>query len=283
VIAARASCDTQRSLDAKYDRIVRCVPFILLPSLVLGGCMGALSSKGPEKLTVEPAQYQRAFDAATTVIRSMGFKIAMVDRSNGIIESEPRHAGGALEPWRIDNSGPVDAAGNTIMSRRRRVRVEFLPESAPLESVRADATLTGAAIPGSTRSDDRFDVQTATGPIDMAVWVYIDRSFIEGSKPDPYTGGFASAWTNRMNQKPIDAQDDSIRDNPLWTPMGRDDAFERTIAAKVADELKVTVATEGTSASENSSGAATAAPKEAAPSRPKARPSPIGTDLAPSD
>ena len=282
MIAAGASCDTQRSLDAKYDCAVRFVPFILLPTVMLGGCMGALSSNGPEKLTVEPAQYQRAFDAATSAIRSMGFKIAMVDRSNGIIESEPRHAGGALEPWRIDNSGPVDAAGNTIMSRRRRVRVEFLPESAPLESVRADATLAGAAIPGSTSSDDRFDVQTATGPIDMAVWVYIDRSFIEGSKPDPYTGGFASVWTNRMNQKPIDAQDDSIRDNPLWTPMGRDDAFERTIAEKVADELKVTVAAGGTSASETG-GTPTAVPKEAAPSRPKARPSPIGTDLAPSD
>lgn len=260
---------------------MRRLPFILLPTVMLSGCMGALSSKGPEKLTVEPTQYQSAFDAASSAIRSMGFKIALVDRSNGIIESEPRHAGGALEPWRIDNSGPVDAAGNTLMSRRRRVRVEFTPESAPIESVRADATLAGPAIPGSTRSDDRFDVQTATGPIDMVVWVYIDRSFVEGSKPDPYTGGFASAWTNRMNQKPADAQDDSIRDNSLWTPMGRDDAFERTLTAKVAEQLKVVVTAD---AGGSGGGAAKVEPAgDAAQSQPKGRLSPIGTDLAPSD
>jgi len=269
-------------IRAKYDPRMRRLPLILLPTVLLGGCMGALSSKGPEKLTVEPTQYQSAFDAASSAIRSMGFKIALVDRSNGIIESEPRHAGGALEPWRIDNSGPVDAAGNTLMSRRRRVRVEFTPESVPMESVRADATLTGPAIPGSTRSDDRFDVQTATGPIDMVVWVYIDRSFIEGAKPDPYTGGFASTWTNRMNQKPADAQDDSIRDNPLWTPMGRDDAFERTLTAKVADQMKV-----ATAANESGAGGASApkveSPADAVRRQPKGRPSPIGTDLAPSD
>jgi len=269
-------------IRTKYDPCMRRLPFILLPTVLLGGCMGALSSNGPEKLTVNPTQYQSAFDAASSAIRSMGFKIALVDRSNGIIESEPRHAGGALEPWRIDNSGPVDAAGNTLMSRRRRVRVEFTPESVPMEAVRADGTLTGPAIPGSTRSDDRFDVQTATGPIDMVVWVYIDRSFVEGAKPDPYTGGFASVWTNRMNQKPADAQDDSIRDNPLWTPMGRDDAFERTLTAKVAEQLKVVVATSAAGAS-GASAPSVDSPKEAGRQPAKGRPSPLGTDLAPSD
>jgi len=260
---------------------MRFLSLLLLPTVMLGGCMGALSSKGPDKLTIQPAQYQGAVDAATNAIRAMGFKIALVDRSNGIIESEPRHAGGALEPWRIDNSGPGDAAGNTLMSRRRRVRVEFTPESAPMESVRADAALTGPAIPGSTRSDDRFDVQTATGPIDMVVWVYIDRSFIEGAKPDPYTGGFASTWTNRMNAKPPEAQDESIRDNPLWTPMGRDDAFERTLTARVADQLTVLAAADAPAASDSREPNRT--PSGTQQRSPKGRPSPIGTDLAPSD
>ena len=71
----------------------------------MGGCMGALTSEGPDQLTIAPAQYRDAFDAAARTAHEMGYKVVVVDRSNGIIETEPRHAAGALEPWRIDNDG----------------------------------------------------------------------------------------------------------------------------------------------------------------------------------
>ena len=131
--------------------------------------MGALTNEGTDQLTITPAQYRDAFDAAAQTAREMGYKVVVVDRSNGIIETEPRHAGGALEPWRFDNDGFEEATANTIASRRRRIRFEFVPVGAHLDAVQADPVLHGPAIPGSTRAQDRFDVQTCTGPIDMDV------------------------------------------------------------------------------------------------------------------
>ena len=77
--------------------------------LAMSGCMGALTNEGTDQLTITPAQYRDAFDAAARTAQQMGYKVVVVDRSNGIIETEPRHAGGALEPWRFDNDGFEEA------------------------------------------------------------------------------------------------------------------------------------------------------------------------------
>jgi len=211
----------------------------MLPALAMAGCMGALSNEGPDKLTITPAQYRDTFDAATRTAQQMGYKVVIVDRSNGIIETDTRHAGGALEPWRIDNDGIVEASANTTANRRRRIRFEFVPVGAPIDHVKADSVLHGPAIPGSTRAQDRFDVQTCTGPIEVEVWVYIERSFTEGTKPSSYSGSLSSTWTNQLNVKSADAKDDSTRDNAKWTPVGRDLAYERTIAARIAQNLNL--------------------------------------------
>ncbi len=209
----------------------------MLSVLGMSGCMGALTNEGPDQLTITPAQYRDAFDAAARTAKQMGYKVVVVDRSNGIIETEPRHAGGALEPWRFDNDGFEEATANTIASRRRRIRFEFVPVGAHLDAAQADPVLHGPAIPGSTRAQDRFDVQTCTGPIDMDVWVYIERSFTEGTKPSTYSGSLASNWTNKLDVKPADAKDESTRDSTKWTPIGRDLAYERTIVQRIEESL----------------------------------------------
>lgn len=218
---------------------IPCLLTLSAAALSLGGCMGALECEGPEKLTITAAQYQQAFDAATRAAKEMGYRVVLVDRSNGIIETDARHAGGALEPWRIDNAGPSDAAGNTLANRRRKIRVEFIPVDAAIEAVTADAVLRGAAIPGSTRAQERFDVQTCAGPIEVEVWVYLERSFVQGTNPSTSSGSLASTWTNRLDAKAADANDQSIRDRGRWTPMGRDDAYERTISARIAEGIRV--------------------------------------------
>lgn len=196
--------------------------------------MGALSSEGANSLTIDGAQYREAFDAAAHESKLMGYEIVLVDRSNGVIQSAPRHAGGILEPWRIDNDGVSGATGNTIANRRRRIRIEFIPAGMNLDSAMGEGVLKGAAIPGSTAALERFDLQTASGPIEMRVWVYIERSFREGSKPSSYSGTLASNWTNPLNNKPSDAIDESVREVARWTPMGRDTDYERTLTGRIA-------------------------------------------------
>lgn len=201
--------------------------------------MGALSTSAQEPLTITPAQYRDAFDASARIVREMGYKVLVVDRSNGIIETDARHAGGALEPWRLDNASVSEVTANTAANRRRRIRFEFIPASTQLATVAGNDLLRGAAIPGSTAAQERFDVQTCVGPIDVEIWVYLERSFIEGNKPSTYSGSLASRWTNPLNAKPSDAADASIRENPQWVPVGRDVAYEQTIGERLAASLVV--------------------------------------------
>ncbi len=210
---------------------------LAIAALQLGGCMGALSNDEPRTLTIEPSRYSVAFDAAAKATRAMGYEIEVVDRSNGIIESKPRHAGGALEPWRIDNSGPTDAAANTLSHRRRKIRIEFTPVGLVLDAGEPDPVLRGPAIPGSTLVQQRFDLQTTKSPIEMRTWVYIERSFRPGAKPSTYSGALATSWSDPLAAKPADAGDESIRERAQWTPVGRDRAYEATLTDRVAEAL----------------------------------------------
>lgn len=199
--------------------------------------MGALSSDSPRVVTLAPSQYSEAFDAATSAARAMGYETDVVDRSSGIIETRPRHAGGLFEPWRIDNSGPEDAAANTVAHRRRKIRIEFTPVGLVLAAGEPDPVLRGPAIPGSTQAQERFDLQTTSSPIEMRVWVYWERSFREGFKPSSYSGALATKWSDPLTAKPAESQDESIRDRGQWTPVGRDRAYEATLTDRIAGSL----------------------------------------------
>ena len=199
--------------------------------------MGALSSEGPQQLEFHPEEYATAFDAAAEATRHMGYEIELVDRSNGIIESKPRHAGSAFEPWRIDNDGPFEVGANTIAHRRRKVRVEFTPVGFTLDAGQPDAVLRGPALAGSTFARDRFDLQRCSTPIEMKVWVFVERSFQEGAKPSSYSGTLASRWTNPLAGSLASADDRSTREPSIWTPVGRDEAYERTLGGRVQAAL----------------------------------------------
>lgn len=220
----------------------RAVALAFLLVLSLNGCMGALTSEsssdnGSVALMIDPPLYRDTFDVAVRTAREMGYKIEIVDRSNGIIETNARHAGGLLEPWRIDNDGLSEATANTATNRRRRIRFEFIPVGATLGAVQADPILRGPAIPGSTIALDRFDVQNCTTPITVEVSVFLERSFVEGTNPSINSGSLASTWTNRLNTKPLDSTDESSRDFTKWTPVGRDTAYEATILERMARSL----------------------------------------------
>ncbi len=210
--------------------------------------MGALESGdsgNSASLAISADLYSEVFDSATRTVREMGYKVILVDRSNGIIETEPRHAGGLLEPWRLDNPDLVDAAGNTLSNRRRRIRFEFVPAGAAIAQVDTDSVLRGAAVPGSSFAEERFDVQTCSGAIAVVVRVYVEQSFIEGTTPSSYSGSLASTWTNTLNAKPVDAQDDSTRDSARWTPIGRDCAYEKTIETRITESISRVNGTSG--------------------------------------
>ena len=203
-------------------------------ALLLGGC---LSADGPRTLTVTPGQYPQAFDAAIAAARDHGFSAIMVDRTTGIIETDTRHAGTLLEPWRVDNDSIDQAAANTLVKTRRRVRVEFTPSGWVPPPLAVDGTLQGAALPGSSTDLQRFDLQSWDGAIEARVWVYLEKSAVQGIQLSSYSGSLESRYQETRGEDPSAPADGSTRFRSAWNPAGRDEAYERTIGLAISDAL----------------------------------------------
>jgi hypothetical protein len=209
-----------------------CVMCVLVP--VLAGC---LSADGPRTLSVTPGQYPQAFDAAVDAARDHGFRPLVLDRTTGIIETDTRHAGTLLEPWRLDNDGIEQAAANTLVRTRRRVRVEFTPAGWVPPPVTGEGTLQGAALPGSRTDLERFDLQAWSGPIEARVWVYLESSSQPGINLSSYSGTLSSRYQETRGVDPSAPSDGSTRFRSVWNPVGRDEAYERTIGLAISDAL----------------------------------------------
>lgn len=207
---------------------------LCVSALPLAGC---LSADGPRTLTVTPGQYPQAFDAAIAAARDHGFSPIVVDRTTGIIETDTRHAGTLLEPWRLDNDSVDQSAANTLVKTRRRVRVEFTPAGWVPPALAADGTLQGAALPGSRTDLERFDLQAWTGPIEARVWVYLEKSAAPGIQLSSYSGTLASRYEETRGEDPAAPADGSTRYRSTWNPSGRDEAYERTIGLAISESL----------------------------------------------
>lgn len=190
---------------------------------------------GPRVLTVHGPDYPAAFDAAVFVAKSHGLRPVVMDRGTGIIETHPRSSGSVLEPWRVDNRSLGQALGNTVNFERRRMRVEFVPADLNFPAPNPDQPVQSAALPGSDRAESRFDLIAYDGPVEIRAWVYVEREF----RPNQQVG----TWTQRQTRyadDPLDRQDAEDTTTEIagtWTPVGRDEAYERTVMAEIRKRL----------------------------------------------
>lgn len=203
-----------------------------LAAVVLPGC----AAPGPPVLSVSPEDYGRAFEAALEAAREAGLQPVVVDRALGVIETDARTAGSALEPWRLDNDGLGDTLAHTVNFERRRARFEFVPASFSVPDPAPDSPSLGPAIPGSDRAESRFDLLRSREPIEMRAWVYVDRGF----RPNQRIGRWSLAETSYAEdplarQQPGDA---STRIDTEWTPVGRDVPYEGRLMGRIRDLLR---------------------------------------------
>lgn len=207
---------------------------VFLLILVVGsGC----TSPTTDRLEITSAQYDDAFAAAQEATRREGMPALLADRTGGVIESRPRLAGSVLEPWRVDHSSLDQFAASTLHKQRRRVRFEFLPVAFVPPEASGGEELVGAPVPGSDEALVRTtDLSSFDGPIEVRVWVWIEREQRSGLRRSTWT---RAGKTYARNPLETIAPDDGTTRSPgIWTPVERDVAMERRLLAEVSDSLR---------------------------------------------
>ncbi|MHC4420599.1 MAG: hypothetical protein ACYS1E_08385 [Planctomycetota bacterium] len=199
----------------------------LLPLLLIvipGGCA---KSPGPDLLHIDAGSYHVAFDAAMEASRTHGLTPALRDRRRGVIETQPALAASILEPWRDDNASLGQSLENTIAFQRRRARFEFVPAGA------APPAAPAAAGPDLLAVEPRDpDLSAYEGELELRVRVYVERAHTMGIR----RATWSRASTTRAT---IDAPaSDGEIPAQFWTPVSRDEAFERRLLAAVDHALQ---------------------------------------------
>lgn len=210
-------------------RLARLPALLTLAAAVLP-LVGCHTMEGEASMQLPAADYPRTFRACIEAGREQGMPPLLADRGNGIIETEPRNMGSLLEPWRTDNSGFEQAAQATLQFERRRVRFVFMPVGWEPEAIDGRSDFTGASQPGSPQDTARFDLETWTGPVELRARVFVERNFTPGIRPSTWSGTMASVTTE---PSPPAARDGTDRSPTTWTPVGRDEAAERTLLSRV--------------------------------------------------
>jgi hypothetical protein len=230
---------------------LRCAPssaFLGVAIVILGGCAGdgAQTSRGaedppPTVVVIERADYARWFDAAVALSGEEDMPAELRDRDGGIIETRPKVAGSLIEPWDWPRGDVGEAVEATLSFERRRARFEFLPSGFRPEAGFAvaddDARLAGRRTPGSTdpTAFGAVDLSRYEGPIEVRVWVWVERAFTPNLQRSPWTFSQTTFASDPTKSRPTG--DASTRDRSIWTPIARDAAMETILLDKLVDRI----------------------------------------------
>lgn len=186
----------------------------------------------PTVLTIEAPAYPDAFRAAHAALSDAGFGPDLEDRDGGLIESRPVPGGSLLEPWAWADGDVGNGVADTLAWQRRIARVEFVPlEFRPPDALSVDRP----ALPGASAPRDlaRHD-----GPIEVRVWVFVERAFTPGLRRSDWTFAVTSVSTS---PEPVGTS--STGGAPgRWTPVGRDPALEARLRDRLGERLALAAA-----------------------------------------
>ncbi|MHC4710819.1 MAG: hypothetical protein ACYTA3_10510 [Planctomycetota bacterium] len=209
--------------------------YLPLPLLLIASLGGCAKGPGPDLLRIDAGSYPEAFDAAMEASRINGLPLALRDRRSGVIETEPAFAASILEPWRDDNATLGQSLENTIAFQRRRARFEFAPAGAapPTMDPITDPTTDSPAGPDLLGIETRdLDLTAYDGDLELRVLVIVERAHTMGVR--------RSTWSRRSTTRAMIDAPASDGDIPakFWTPVSRDEAFERRLLAAVDQALR---------------------------------------------
>ncbi|HIA71635.1 MAG TPA: hypothetical protein EYO01_02860 [Phycisphaerales bacterium] len=195
--------------------------FLLLLSAV--SCSTKLN--GPDVVLLDSRDYAEVFDAAVAAANADGMTPVLLDRRGGVITTNPAVAGSFLEPWKPRPSTARQGLENTLAQQRRTARFEFVPV---LNEVVVHDDGTDELVGPDYLSSTGLDLTTYEGPMELRVWVYVDRKYTQGIR--------RNTWSLRQESRtkvlPTEEPWEQVAGS-FWTPISRDVARERDLLASV--------------------------------------------------
>ncbi len=201
--------------------IGRCM--IALSVLLIVVLTGCAASPGPAQLHLSHDEYHNAFDAAIEAARKESLVGGFRDRRAGVVETQPTSAPTMLEPWHAVREPMQRTLESTLGHQRRRARFEFMPLLAP------DDQASAAALDLLAVDEVDADLTRYEGAMQLRVLVHVERLQRPGLR--------RSTWTRRAASTATGPEDDVTENRPFWVPMGRDEAMERRLLARVEKAL----------------------------------------------
>ena len=205
-----------RSFSKRFFAIFQIGCLIALGSVITGCESGGKSSPG-SSLSLGGMQYEMCFDEIIRIASDSGMPAAIRDRSGGLVETSPRLCGSLLEPWRQDNANFNQALENTVALQRRRARFEFVPAGFVTPPLVDSSALDGAPLPGSIDAA-LFDMRTYDGPLELRVWVYIERAFTPGLRNGTWSRSQLTFSSDPLAPETLTLESGATVDLSRWTP-----------------------------------------------------------------
>ena len=192
------------------------------------GCSSRVS--GPDVIVLDSQNYASVFDAAVEAADADGMKPVLLDRRGGVIATNPAVAGSFLEPWKPKPSTARQGLENTLAQQRRTARFEFVPVMREVVVGEHDVEeLVGPDLLSSTG----LDLTTYSGPMELRVWVYVDRKYTQGIR----RGTWSLRQETRTTVLPAEEPWEQVPGS-FWMPVTRDVARERDLLASVESRLE---------------------------------------------
>ena len=188
-------------------------------------CAGCSSSSGPSVLLLDSASYTATFDAAIAIANDGGMKPVLLDSRSGVISTDTAIAGSFAETWKPAPSTPRQGLENTLALQRRTARFEF----SPVETIPIARDENGSLIGPDLLSSVGQDLTTYAGPMELRVWVYVDRKYTQGIRRGTWTLSSETVTEILPAQQPWEQVSGSF-----WTPITRDVAREEAILAAIS-------------------------------------------------
>lgn len=142
----RVVTELTESVGVIYKTRMRATLFVTGVFLlaVAGACQRPVADSGPVRTTVlleSPESYDAIWSSLREALHDEGFRLALVDRFNGRVTTEPVVSQHFFEFWRRDVATPEDWCQATLNPIRRRVEVILPPPADGAQEVELQVTV----------------------------------------------------------------------------------------------------------------------------------------------